>query len=113
MRDKNNDYELLEIEINKLKNTFNSSAAEKSDGSSFKWSELTSGPGRKAITIGIVLMIVNQFSGCFPMLSYIASIFKDAGSNLSPNMSAMIVGAVQLLGSYVTTNLVDRTGRKV
>lgn len=114
MRGKNNDYELLQLEIQKLKTSFDSSSkSEKSDGNSFKWSELTSGPGRKAMTIGIVLMALNQFSGCFPMLSYIATIFEVAGSNLSPNLSAIFVGIAQLLGSIVTLNLVDRAGRKV
>lgn len=32
---------------------------------------------------------------------------------MSPNMSAIVVGVIQLVGSYVATNLVDRAGRKV
>lgn len=59
---KNQDYELLQLEINKLKSAFDNSKSEKpNDVNSFKWSELTSNPGRKAMIIGIVLMVLNQF----------------------------------------------------
>ncbi|XP_059221136.1 facilitated trehalose transporter Tret1 isoform X2 [Stomoxys calcitrans] len=68
---------------------------------------------RKALIIGIILMAINQFSGCFVMLNYTATIFKQAGSNLPPNESAIVVGVIQLLGSYASTLLVERAGRKV
>lgn len=63
--------------------------------------------------IGMVLASLNQLCGCFAMLQYTASIFKDAGSNMSPNMSAIVVGVIQLFGSYAPTYLVERAGRKV
>lgn len=98
--------------MNKLKNSLQGdNNAEKSD--SIKWSDLMSGAGRKAMTIGIILAALNQLCGCFAMLQYTANIFKEAGSSMSPNMSAIVVGTIQLLGSYVATVLVDRTGRKV
>lgn len=46
------------------------------------------------------------------MLNYTATIFEKAGSTLSPNMSAIIVGFIQIIGSYFSTVLVDRAGRK-
>lgn len=49
----------------------------------------------------------------FTMQNYTASIFEESGSNMSPNMSAIVVGVIQLIGSYAATNLVDRAGRKV
>lgn len=58
-------------------------------------------------------MTLNQFCGCFAMLSYTATIFKESGSNLSPNKSAIIVGVIQLAGGYCSTLLVERAGRKV
>ncbi len=63
--------------------------------------------------IGVVLVWLNQFCGCFAMLNYTASIFAESGSNLTPNMSAIIVGIIQLIGAYMSTFLVDRAGRKV
>lgn len=115
MHGKANDFELLQLEMLKLKTTNESPklADNYNSGNSFDWSDLIQAPGRKAITIGIVLAALNQFCGCFAMLNYTAKIFKEAGSNMSPNMSAIIVGVIQLFGSYMATNLVERAGRKV
>lgn len=102
---------MLQLEINKLKNSLGGKI-EMAKGS-LTWSDLTSGPGRRAMTIGIVLILLNQFCGCFAMLNYTANIFQAAGSSMSPNMSAIVVAIIQLVGSYVATILVDRAGRKV
>lgn len=102
------------MEIIKLQNTLGSDNEKRSsDKQSMKWSDFKSNPTRKAFIISIFLAALNQFSGCFAMLNYTASIFQQSGSNLDPNMAAIIVGALQLLGSYVATILVDRAGRKV
>ena len=68
---------------------------------------------KKALTIGIALIMLNQLCGCFAMLNYTASIFSESGSNLTPNMAAIVVGLIQLLGACFSTMLVDRAGRKV
>lgn len=47
------------------------------------------------------------------MINYTATIFAESGSDVSPNLSAIICGAIQLLGTLVSTKLVDRAGRKV
>lgn len=86
---------------------------DESSKSSFNWSELMVNPGRKAFLIGIVVAVLNQFSGCFSMLYYTAKIFHEAGTAMSPNTSAIIIGAIQLISSIITTNIVDRVGRKV
>lgn len=80
MRGKANDFELLQLEMSKLQNSIGK-PDEKCNGNSLTWSDLTRAPGRKAITIGIVLAALNQFCGCFAMLNYTANIFKEAGSN--------------------------------
>lgn len=56
---------------------------------------------------------MNQFTGVVAMLSYTAYVFDEAGSNLSPNMSAIVIGVIQVIGNCLATNLVDRSGRKV
>jgi MFS family permease len=58
-------------------------------------------------------MALNQFCGCFAMLNFTASIFEESGSNLSPNISSIIVGFIQIIGSLCPTLLVDRLGRKM
>lgn len=47
------------------------------------------------------------------MMSYASIIFAQSGSSLSPTISAIIVGVIQFIGSYVSTMLVDRLGRRV
>lgn len=83
------------------------------DRKSMKWSDLVTGPGRKAITIGIVLSALNQFGGCFALLNYSGIIFEESGSNMSVEMSTIIVGVIQLFGTCALIFLVDRAGRKV
>lgn len=69
--------------------------------------------GRKAFIIGIALILMHELCGCFTMLNYTATIFRDSGSSISPEFSAIIVGVIQLLGTYVATFLVDKLGRKI
>lgn len=109
------DNEILQQEMIKLRNSLNTSNNDENNDESisFNWSDLVRNPGRKAFIIGIVLSLVNQLCGCFAILNYTANIFEESGSNLSPNTSAIVVGVIQLLGSYVATILVDRAGRKV
>ncbi|XP_055326346.1 facilitated trehalose transporter Tret1-like isoform X1 [Sitodiplosis mosellana] len=103
---------LVEIEINRLRIMINHEQVEKSTDKSFKWSELTTKSVRKALTIAFVLVILTNFSGVSAMLNYTASIFEEAGSNLHPNISTIVVGAIQLFGTAIATKLVDLAGRK-
>ncbi|XP_055302939.1 facilitated trehalose transporter Tret1-like, partial [Sitodiplosis mosellana] len=99
---------LVKMEINKLTNN-----EEESKKKTIKWSDLTAIPVRRAFTIGIVLIVLNELSGFLAMLNYTANIFEDAGSDLHPNVSAIVIGAIQLFGTAIAMNLVDRTGRKI
>lgn len=47
------------------------------------------------------------------MLNYAGTIFKESGSEISPNLSAIIIGVIKLIGNYVPTILVHRAGRRV
>lgn len=111
LRGKIGEVQSLELEMTKLRNSIGNTA--NAHGNSLKWSNFTENPARKAITIGIVLVILNQFSGFFAMLNYTGFIFKEAGSSLSPNVSAIIVAVIQIIGTYIASLFVDRSGRKV
>lgn len=77
------------------------------------WHDLKTRSVRKAFVIGTMMMWFNQFCGLFTMMTFAGTIFKESGSSFSPNMSSIVVGVIQLLGSYCSTICVDRFGRKI
>lgn len=96
-----------------LKDSVVDKNSNESHESRMEWSDLMTNPGRKAMIIGIALAALNQLSGCFAMISYTASIFEAAESAMDPNTSAIIIGVIQLLGSFASIYFIDRAGRKV
>jgi MFS family permease len=95
------------IEMQSMMSTLNQSKSAKLSVSDFK----TKHAG-KAIAFGIFLMILNQFCGVFAMLNFTSTIFKESGSTMSPNVSSIVVGAIQIVGAFLCTFLVERAGRK-
>lgn len=69
--------------------------------------------GRRAVVIGVALIVSSMICGCFVMLTYSADVFNHSGITMSPKLAAIILGVMQMFGAYVSTVLVDRTGRKV
>lgn len=67
---------------------------------------------QKGILIGIVLVAMNQFSGCFALINFTAQIFEEAKTGLDPYLSAIVVGVIQIAGSYGSLYFVDRAGRR-
>lgn len=47
------------------------------------------------------------------MMNFTATIFKGSGSTLSPNVSSIFVGVVQILGALLCTFMVEKAGRKL
>lgn len=68
---------------------------------------------RRGFFICIMLMVFQQFSGINAVIFFSVSIFEAAGSNLDPNVCAIIVGVVQVAMTFVAAVLVERAGRKV
>ncbi|XP_059617699.1 uncharacterized protein LOC132262445 [Phlebotomus argentipes] len=75
-------------------------------------SDFTTPAAKKGFVIGIGLMLLTQFCGCFAFVNYTATIFKESGSELDPNISSIVLGMVQIFGTYTSTIFVDRAGRK-
>lgn len=57
-------------------------------------------------------MILNQCSGGYIFTNYAATIFEKSFSDINPNISTIIMGAVQIIGTFSSLILVDRLGRK-
>lgn len=67
----------------------------------------------RAMSISPFLMAINQFSGAFAISNYAETIFKQTGSTFDPQLSAIVMAIVQVIGCYVAALLMDRMGRKV
>lgn len=68
---------------------------------------------RKGILLGFGTVAMTQFCGSFAILNYTATIFRDAGSTMHPNVCAMVIGFIQLAAVTIIIFLIDRVGRKV
>jgi sugar porter (SP) family MFS transporter len=68
---------------------------------------------RRGLLIGCGLMFFQQSSGITVMISYMQPIFDAAGSTLQPELSAIIVGVIQLITNFLTSQLVDTLGRRI
>lgn len=79
----------------------------------FSFKELRERQPRRVLIYGVVLMALNQFSGCFPLMNYTATIFAKSGSNLPPNVSSIVTGVLQIVGAVLCTFLVEKAGRKI
>lgn len=94
MTDKDSDH-VLELEIDKLKSALGNSENVNNNND---WTPETTTIARRALITGIVLVVLYIYSGVTPMTFYTATIFQETGSNLSPNMSAIVIGVIQLIG---------------
>lgn len=104
------DVRLIDAEIERLMRQIGSVESSKK---MIKWSELRKNPGKKAMIIGIVLGVLNHFSGNYALISYTATIFEASESIISPNESALIVSFIQCISAFLVPLFVERCGRKV
>lgn len=73
----------------------------------------------KAFWVALIVNLTREFCGCIAVLVYASHIFAEARKDestsiaLSPNKQSILLAAVQILGSFLACQLVDRAGRKV
>lgn len=108
-----NSGKILNLEMDKLKAIIADAQQQSVNESqaSLKWSDFTTKAARKAIIIGIVLVVICILNGVTTY--YTAEIFEETGSTLSSNLSAIITGIVPVIAVGICMYLVDRVGRKV
>lgn len=68
---------------------------------------------QKTTCITLGLMVFQQFSGVNALIFYAKRIFDDAGSILNSSVSSVIVGVVQIVATYYSTNLIKRADKKL
>jgi len=99
----------ITYEINELQKEL-----EKSSDNEASISDLfTKKAALRGLIVALGLMIFQQLSGVNAVIFYATSIFKDAGSTLSPAISAIIIGVIQVVVTYASSLLVDKAGRRL
>ncbi|XP_063975837.1 facilitated trehalose transporter Tret1-like [Diachasmimorpha longicaudata] len=66
----------------------------------------------KGSLIAFALLPGQQACGNSVVFTYSATIFQLAGSSLSPNSSAIALGVMQLIASFLSTATIERVGRR-
>ncbi|KAK8733783.1 hypothetical protein OTU49_006478 [Cherax quadricarinatus] len=67
----------------------------------------------KPLFICLSVMMFQQLSGINAVLFNLNTIFEVSGSDISDDVSAIIVGAVQVVATIVAGGLMDKAGRKL
>ncbi|KAF6209423.1 hypothetical protein GE061_015170 [Apolygus lucorum] len=67
---------------------------------------------KNGLTIGLAVMFFQQFSGINGVIFHASSIFKDAGTSVDGNTAAIVTGIFSVVGTLISTQIIDRLGRK-
>lgn len=67
----------------------------------------------KAFFICTALMFLQQFSGINAIILYTTEIFKSSGVNLDPKVASIVIGAVQVAATFVSSMVIDKLGRRI
>eukprot|EP00048_Salpingoeca_helianthica_P015893 m.229221 g.229221 ORF g.229221 m.229221 type:complete len:497 (+) comp17699_c0_seq1:1102-2592(+) len=93
-----------------LQQIVESQAASSKESASI--TDLFRGATRRAMVVGALLMLYQQFSGVNAVFFFNSSIFEDAGVD-NASVASLSVGAVQVVFTAISCVLVDRAGRRV
>lgn len=104
--------EEVQVELDSLQKIGSNQVLNSTQDNKITFFDFKSRAVKKGIMIGIVFAGMNQFSGCFALINFTAQIFEEAKTGLDPNLSAIVVGVIQIAGSYGSLYFVDRAGRR-
>jgi sugar porter (SP) family MFS transporter len=89
------------------------SALGTEDHAGMVWREILSPPILKVLVIGVVLAVLQQWSGINVIFNYAEEIYRNAGYGISGILfNIVITGTINLLFTLVALGLVDRFGRR-
>lgn len=67
----------------------------------------------KGLVIAYGLMLFQQMSGVNAIIFYSSGIFSSVGGSIKASYASIIVGAVQVVSTFVSTLVVDKLGRRI
>ncbi|CAH0555876.1 unnamed protein product [Brassicogethes aeneus] len=86
---------------------------EESRENSSSFADIISNTGNiKAIVAVCGILAYQQLCGINAVVFYLGTIFKAAGSTLSPSIAGIIITSVQLVVSYLFTFIIERANRR-
>lgn len=103
LRTSNSDEELLELTATVKESV----AAQAGILDIFKTEYLT-----RTLRLSVGLMVIQQLTAISVINYYMQLIFESAGSQIPSEVSVMIVGAIQILGTFLSALVVDKLGRR-
>lgn len=84
------------------------------EGENFNYRELLKPRMAKALTLGIVLAVFQQWCGINVIFSYASKVFKAAGYHVSGTLfNIVITGVVAFICAIMAMFVVDRLGRRI
>ncbi|EFA10574.1 Facilitated trehalose transporter Tret1-2 homolog-like Protein [Tribolium castaneum] len=103
------DYNLLDEELQKIAEDIKESTANKPKLSDLIRNRVT----LNGLVVSLGLMAFQQLSGVNAVLFYAGNIFAETGNSMGADTCAVLVGAVQVIATLLSTVLIDKTGRKI
>ncbi|CAB3258532.1 unnamed protein product [Arctia plantaginis] len=100
-------HEAVKSEVDKMEREIQMSMAKTAT-----FADVFRGSNFKALYISLTLMLLQQVSGINAVLFFLSNIFSEAGASLDASISAIIVGAMQVLASSLTPFAADKLGRR-
>lgn len=91
---------------------FQAIAKQNEESPSLAISDFCTKAALRAFAVVPALLFVLQLGGSYIMTNYAATIFHKSGSTIDPNVSSIVMGVLQVAGTYTASNLIDRVGRK-
>lgn len=91
---------------------FQAIAKQNEESPRLQWSDFCTKSSIRAFAVVPVLLLTLQLGGSYIMSNFAATIFQRSGSTIDANLSSICMGALQVIGTYTASNLMDRVGRK-
>lgn len=109
---KPDDHRLFQEDVAAIKLLMDMQSGEEAKEAGLRLKDFIGRDSRRAILIGFCLCCLCQFCGNFAIVNYAATIFAASGSQMDANVSTIILGVVQIVGTVSSAVLVDNLGRK-
>lgn len=88
-------------------------AADETTNAPFNFSDFKRADHWKPSLLSMVIVVLSLCTGQFVIITFTKQIFDETGSNISSEYSSIIVALIQLIGSYVSTLVIERVGRRI